>query len=103
MQLLRTTQPRSLPHSVATFHGVESLILDIRGSLRPVDCVDRKLNKLLAEDSSNAPRSVRQPENTVMQTVTDKPGPSPLARCRQQGMFPMRRGLKAPESRDRPR
>ncbi len=59
MQLLELRNRLRFPDASAAFHGGdESLIPDIRGSLRPVDCVDRKLNKLLAEDSSKRARAL---------------------------------------------
>ena len=69
-----------LPLGAAAFRGDECLIPDIRGGLRPVDCIDRKLNKLLAEDSSN--RAGRSPHGSG---ACDAAAIAPTQRCSSTG------------------
>jgi hypothetical protein len=58
MQLSELRNRVGLTPGAATFRGDESLIPDSRSGLRPMDCIDQKLNKLLAEDSSNRAREL---------------------------------------------
>jgi hypothetical protein len=52
MQLSELRKRVRLTRGAATFRGDEGLIPDIRGGLRPVDCIERKLGKLLTDETS---------------------------------------------------
>ena len=55
MQLSELRKRLRLSQRAATFRGDEGLIPDIRGGLRPVDCIERKLGTLLTEETLIAP------------------------------------------------
>lgn len=40
---------------IATFRGDEGLVPDARGSLKPIDCIERKLGTLLIDEASVHP------------------------------------------------
>jgi hypothetical protein len=75
MQLSELRKRVRLPRGgVAELRGDESLIPDIRGGLRPVDCIERKLGTLLPEETSTAPdtsprsNSIRREMHVVRKT-----------------------------------
>lgn len=55
MQLSELRKRLRLSQRAATFRGDEGLIPDVRGGLRPVDCIERKLGTLLTEETLIAP------------------------------------------------
>lgn len=59
MQLSDLRKRVRFPRGLAELRGDESLILDSRGGLRPVDCVERKLGTLLTEETSITPSALR--------------------------------------------
>jgi hypothetical protein len=60
MQLSELRKRARLTRSAATFRGDEGLVPDVRGSLRPIDCIERKLGTLLpGETSGIAPQLQR--------------------------------------------
>jgi hypothetical protein len=56
MQLSELRERVGSTRGAATFRGDESLIPDNRGGLRPMDCIERKLCTLLADEASIAHR-----------------------------------------------
>ena len=55
MQLSELRKRDRLVRGKPTFRGDEGLVLDSRGNLRPVDCIERKLGTLLTEEAPVAP------------------------------------------------
>jgi hypothetical protein len=56
MQLSELRKRVRSTRGTATFRGDEGLIPDSRGGLRPIDCIERKLCTLLADETSIARR-----------------------------------------------
>jgi hypothetical protein len=52
MQLSELRKRICSPRDAATFRGDEGLIPDSRGGVRPMDCIERKLYTLLADETS---------------------------------------------------
>jgi len=55
MQLSELRKRDRVNRGAPTFRGDEGLVLDSRGGLRPVDCIERKLGTLLTEEATVAP------------------------------------------------
>lgn len=55
MQLSDLRKRLRLTERAAAFRGDEGLIPDVRGGLRPADCIERKLGTLLTEETLIAP------------------------------------------------
>jgi hypothetical protein len=47
-----------LSRGVTAFRGDEGLVPDARGNLRPVDCIERKLDTLLTDETVVVPPKV---------------------------------------------
>lgn len=59
MQLSELRKRLRVARGAATFRGDEGLIPDVRGGLRPADCIERKLGTLLTEETLVAPGGSR--------------------------------------------
>jgi hypothetical protein len=60
MQLSELRKRVYLTRGVTAFRGDEGLIPDARGNLRPVDCIEQKLDTLLTDETAVVPPKVNR-------------------------------------------
>ena len=65
MQLSELRKRVRLTRGIATFRGDEGLVPDSRGNLRPVDCIEQKLDTLLTEETLVTPAAPPSASNGV--------------------------------------